>query len=79
LIAAGKTEEARRRLKVMEETCDGFRIAEADLQVRGPGELLGRQQSGAPPLRFGDLARDGVLVQRARDLVRGEKDGEQEA
>jgi ATP-dependent DNA helicase RecG len=72
LIAAGKTEEARHRLKVMEETCDGFRIAEADLQSRGPGELLGRQQSGAPPLRFGDLARDGALVERARDLVRRE-------
>jgi ATP-dependent DNA helicase RecG len=72
LISAGKTEEARRRLKVMEETCDGFRIAEADLQSRGPGELLGRQQSGAPPLRFGDLTRDGALVERARDLVRGQ-------
>jgi ATP-dependent DNA helicase RecG len=71
LITAGKTEEARHRLKVMEETNDGFRIAEADLQWRGPGELLGRQQSGAPPLRFGDLARDGALVERARDLVRG--------
>jgi ATP-dependent DNA helicase RecG len=72
LISSSNTEEARQRLKVMEETCDGFRIAEADLQLRGPGELLGRQQSGAPPLRFGDLARDGALVQRARDLVRGE-------
>jgi len=55
----------------MEETSDGFRIAEADLQFRGPGELLGRQQSGAPPLRFGDLRGDGALVQRARELVRG--------
>jgi len=72
LISAGKTEEARQRLKIMEETSDGFRIAEADLQLRGPGELLGRQQSGAPPLRFGDLAKDGALIQRARDLVRGE-------
>ncbi len=72
LISAGKTEEARQRLKIMEETSDGFRIGEADLQLRGPGELLGRQQSGAPPLRFGDLAKDGALIQRARDLVRGE-------
>src|SRR5580658_2701564 len=71
LISAGKTEEARRRLKIMEETADGFRIAEADLQFRGPGELLGRQQSGAPPLRFGDLTRDGALVERAREIVRG--------
>jgi ATP-dependent DNA helicase RecG len=72
LISSGKTDEARRRLKIMEETSDGFRIAEADLQFRGPGELLGRQQSGAPPLRFGDLAHDGALVERARSLVRGE-------
>ena len=72
LISSAKTDEARRRLKVMEETSDGFRIAEADLQFRGPGELLGRQQSGAPPLRFGDLTRDGALIQRARELVRGE-------
>ena len=69
LISAGKTEEASRRLKVMTETSDGFRIAEADLQLRGPGEFLGRQQSGAPPLRFGDLTRDGSLVQRACEIV----------
>ena len=55
----------------MEETSDGFRIAEADLQLRGPGELLGRQQSGAPSLRFGDLTRDGTLIEQARELVRG--------
>ncbi|HEY3863081.1 MAG TPA: ATP-dependent DNA helicase RecG [Verrucomicrobiae bacterium] len=70
LISAGKTEEARQRLKIMEETSDGFLIAEADLQFRGPGELLGRQQSGAPPLRFGDLARDAAVVEHARDIVR---------
>jgi ATP-dependent DNA helicase RecG len=71
LISAGKTEEPRRRLKIMEETSDGFRIAEADMQFRGPGELLGRQQSGAPPLSFGDLTKDGALVERARELARG--------
>jgi ATP-dependent DNA helicase RecG len=70
LIAHAKSEDARRRLKIMEETSDGFRIAEADLQFRGPGELLGRQQSGAPPLRFGDLARDGPLIDLARQIVR---------
>jgi len=70
LISAGKTEEARQRLKIMEETSDGFRIAEADLAFRGPGELLGRQQSGVPPLRFGDLARDIILVEQAREIVR---------
>jgi len=70
LIAGGKTEEAAQRLKILEETTDGFRIAEEDLKLRGPGELLGREQSGAPPLRFGDLAQDLALVERARALVR---------
>jgi len=72
LIAAGKSAEARERLKTMEETTDGFRIAEADLKLRGAGELLGRQQSGAPRLRFGDLAADGALVERARALVKAQ-------
>jgi ATP-dependent DNA helicase RecG len=70
LIAADKTAGARERLKTMEETTDGFRIAEADLKLRGAGDLLGRQQSGAPRLRFGDLAADAELVERARALVR---------
>jgi ATP-dependent DNA helicase RecG len=69
LIGSGKTAEARARLKIMEETTDGFRIAEADLQLRGAGEMLGRRQSGAPALRFGNLATDGPLVERARQLV----------
>src|SRR5438034_4289764 len=56
LVADIKTAEARQRLKVLEETTDGFRIAEADLKLRGPGELLGHQQSGLPPFRFGDLS-----------------------
>ncbi|HVO09595.1 MAG TPA: ATP-dependent DNA helicase RecG [Vicinamibacteria bacterium] len=70
LIAQEKSDEARQRLKTMEETNDGFRIAEADLRLRGAGELLGRQQSGSTRLRFGDLARDGGLVERARDLAK---------
>jgi ATP-dependent DNA helicase RecG len=70
LIAAGKSAEARARLQTMEETTDGFRIAEEDLKLRGAGEFLGQQQSGAPRLRFGDLAADGELVERARALVK---------
>ncbi len=57
------------RLKILEETTDGFKIAEADLKLRGPGELLGQQQSGLPPLRFGNLAEDLNLIRQARDLV----------
>ena len=61
--------EARERLKILEETKDGFKIAEADLKLRGPGELLGREQSGLPKLRFGNLAEDLDLIRQARELV----------
>ncbi len=70
LVADIKTEEARQRLKVLEETSDGFRIAEEDLKLRGAGELLGRLQSGLPPFKFGDLARDRDLIERARLFAR---------
>ncbi|MDB6017343.1 MAG: ATP-dependent helicase RecG [Pedosphaera sp.] len=69
LVAAAKSREAQQRLKVLEETTDGFRIAEADLKLRGPGELLGQQQSGLPRFRFGNLAEDWELIKLARDLV----------
>jgi ATP-dependent DNA helicase RecG len=69
LVANVRTAEARRRLQVLAESNDGFRIAEADLQLRGAGELLGAEQSGRPSFRFGDLARDGELIQRARKLA----------
>jgi ATP-dependent DNA helicase RecG len=68
LLANAKTDDARRRLRVMEETTDGFRIAEEDLKLRGPGELLGQDQSGLPSFRFGDLAQDLALVEIARDI-----------
>ena len=58
------------RLRVLEETTDGFRVAEADLKLRGPGELLGQNQSGLPALRFGNLTEDGRLVERARAMAR---------
>jgi ATP-dependent DNA helicase RecG len=60
---------ASERLKVLVETTDGFEVAEADLRMRGPGELLGQEQSGLPPFRFGDLRRDLGLIRMARDLV----------
>ena len=69
LVAAAKSKEARTRLRVLEETTDGFRIAEADLKLRGPGELLGQEQSGMPRFRFGDLAADLELIQQARHLA----------
>ena len=69
LVAAPATPESQERLKVLEETTDGFRIAEADLKLRGPGELLGQQQSGMPSLKFADLRQDLALVERARGLA----------
>ncbi|MDB6108393.1 MAG: ATP-dependent helicase [Pedosphaera sp.] len=69
LVAAAKNKEAQQRLKVLEETNDGFRIAEADLKLRGPGELLGQQQSGLPRFRFGNLADDWELIKLARELA----------
>jgi ATP-dependent DNA helicase RecG len=76
LIAAARSKESRERLRVLERTNDGFEIAEADLKMRGPGELLGQQQSGLPKFRFGDLSADWDLIQEARSVAAGlvEKD-----
>ena len=61
-------EDTRKRIDIMCDTNDGFRIAEADLKLRGPGDLEGTQQSGmAFDLKIADIARDGQLVQMARD------------
>jgi ATP-dependent DNA helicase RecG len=61
-------EDTKKRIDIMCETNDGFRIAEADLKLRGPGDLEGTQQSGmAFDLKIADIARDGQLVQMARD------------
>ena len=69
LVTAYKlSEDTRKRIDIMCETNDGFRIAEADLKLRGPGDLEGTQQSGmAFDLKIADIARDGQLVQMARD------------
>ena len=62
------SEDTRKRIDIMCETNDGFRIAEADLKLRGPGDLEGTQQSGmAFDLKIANIARDGQLVQLARD------------
>ena len=69
LVSDAKRPESRERLRVLEETADGFQIAEADLKLRGPGELLGQRQSGLPRFRFGDLTGDMDLIRQARDLA----------
>jgi ATP-dependent DNA helicase RecG len=70
LVHDASTDEATSRIGIMCETADGFRIAEEDLAIRGPGELFGRRQSGLPGFRFGDLQRDLALLGRARDHAR---------
>ena len=62
----GVGEDGRRRLDAMVATTDGFRIAEEDLALRGPGELLGPRQAGVPRLRFGSLAQHTELLLEAR-------------
>ncbi len=71
LVASGKNPEAVDRLRTLEKTSDGFAVAEADLLLRGPGDLLGTSQSGLPGLRLGDLVRDARLVRTARRLATG--------
>ena len=70
LISDAQNADAQARLKILGETIDGFKIAEADLKLRGPGELLGQEQSGSMKLRFGNLAEDLNLIQQARALVK---------
>lgn len=64
------TEETRKRIEIMVQTNDGFKIAEADLKLRGPGDLEGTQQSGvAFDLKIADIARDGQLLQYVREVA----------
>jgi len=63
------SETARARLKVIYESNDGFAIAQADLQIRGPGELLGVRQSGVPMLKIADLERDVDLLETAKGMA----------
>ena len=65
------SEDTRKRIEIMTATCDGFEIAEADLKLRGPGDLEGTQQSGmAFDLRMANLARDGALIEHVREIAR---------
>jgi ATP-dependent DNA helicase RecG len=69
LFVAKGDKEAQSRLRLLEETTDGFVIAEEDLRRRGPGDVLGSAQSGQAPLRFGELLADTRLVTLARRLA----------
>ena len=60
---------AKERLRIIYENTDGFEIAQADLQLRGPGELIGKRQSGVPMLRYADLERDADLIPTAQKIA----------
>jgi ATP-dependent DNA helicase RecG len=66
LITMDKLLETQSKLRVLEKTTNGFEIAEADWDLRGPGDLLGTAQSGLPEFKLGDLRRDATLMRRAR-------------
>ena len=67
-------ETARQRLAVLEQTTDGFRIAEEDLRIRGPGDFRGTRQWGLPMFRVADLMEDSDFLQRAREEARATRD-----
>jgi len=66
LLAGSSSEDAQRRIAAMTGTNDGFRIAEVDLELRGPGDFFGTRQSGLPEFRVADLLRDGAMLEEAR-------------
>jgi ATP-dependent DNA helicase RecG len=66
LLTSAKVKEASEKLAVLERTSDGFEVAEADWELRGPGDLLGTAQSGLPALKVGNLRTDAHLMLRAR-------------
>ncbi len=71
MLGFALSEEATRRAEIMEQTSDGFKIAEADLEMRGPGEFLGTRQSGLPGFKMANLVRDIKILQDAREAAFG--------
>ena len=67
LLSATKEADSLRRLRVLEQTCDGFEIARYDLALRGPGDILGTRQSGVPGFILGDVIQDAKILEVARD------------
>jgi len=68
LLGEDKTAEARARMRAMLETTDGFKIAEEDLKIRGPGEFFGIRQHGLPEFRLADVISDYQVLARARQV-----------
>ena len=70
LVSGAQTEDARERLDALVASSDGFKIAETDLRLRGPGELAGTKQHGNLDFKVADLVMDGVLLEAARTAAR---------
>jgi ATP-dependent DNA helicase RecG len=69
LLSSSQEKETSAKLEVLERTTNGFELAEADWELRGPGDVLGTAQSGLPALKIGDLKRDADLMRRARSAA----------
>jgi len=69
MVGGEQGEEAAARLSVMERTNNGFRIAEEDLAIRGPGDFAGVRQSGIPDLVFSDIVRDARILAKSREIA----------
>ena len=69
LISDNRSEESRARLRVMAQTGDGFKIAEEDLRLRGPGDFFGQRQHGLPALKAADLTCDMALLHEAQQAA----------
>ena len=78
LVSSSRSDTARQRLRVLTQTTDGFRIAQEDLRLRGPGDFFGQRQHGLPQLKVADFASDLELLNQARqaaqELVEGDPD-----
>ena len=68
-MSDSKTDYARARFKAMCETTDGYKIADADLKLRGPGNFFGKEQHGLPPMKVADLADDADVLEEVEALA----------